>query len=284
MPHLDENAIRTHPLCGPLDRMPAEYRGPRRLGRDGWLNFVQRLGRGEEIDLVRAATAGGRRILDVGGGTGELTRAVAAESGRCTTVEPHRDRVATLHLATEAEGAGVIEAFPGRAESLPFPDASFDVVFSTWVLPFVDDLQRSVREMARVCDLSDPGARILLIGGAPDNELINILNEVCAPIAGEPYDHHGFLLVTAAEILAEEGFRRFALQRTESALHFPEISLEERIDAACTVLVDFWYEGHPRAADMRSALRPAVRGHFERRPHAIGDQGTVLVARPGAPS
>ncbi|WNI18833.1 class I SAM-dependent methyltransferase [Actinacidiphila sp. ITFR-21] len=283
-PALDALQVRNHPLCGPADRMPTRYRGPHRLSHDGWLNFTGRLERREEIALVRGATAANRRVLDVGGGTGELTRAVAAEVGHCTTIEPHGSRVATLATGAETGGTGSIDVIPGHAESLPFPDASFDAVFAAWVLPYVDDLEASVRELARVCDAASPRARILLIGGGPGNELVSLLNRACVPVAGEPEDHQGYLLSAAATTLSENGFGRFSLYRTEAALHFPEVSPDARINAAATMMADFWYADHPRVAEMRDALRPELRRHFAHRPHAVGDQGTVLVARPGTAS
>ncbi|MEU0845693.1 class I SAM-dependent methyltransferase [Streptomyces sp. NPDC005962] len=269
------DTIEARRLLGPEDRMPAAHRGPHRLSRRGWLNFTERLERREEISAVLAALTGSRAVLDVGGGTGELTRAIAAKVERCATVEPHRDRVETLRT-----GSATIQALPGRAEELPFPGRSFDAIMAAWVLPYVDDLVRAVQEMIRVCDETDPAARIVLIGGGQDNELVSLLNQACVPLAGEPHDHQGFLLATAARILAQSGFPRLTVWRTESALHFSESSLDQRVAAAAAVLVDFWYEGHPRADDMNAALRPALCRHFAQRPHAIGDQGVVLIARP----
>ncbi|WP_329171568.1 class I SAM-dependent methyltransferase [Streptomyces sp. NBC_01477] len=239
---------------------------------------MERLERREEVAAIRAAVAASRRVLDVGGGTGELTRAVAAQVGHCTTVEPHERRVAALRADDGQEQAARIEVRSGRAEALPFPDGSFDAVIACWVLPYVDDLERAVREMARVCDAGTPGARVVLIGGTPDNELVGMLNEACVPLAGEAHDHQGYLLGTAARVLAGLGFTDLALHRTEAAVHFPETDPEDRVDAAAAVMADFWYEGHPRVQDMRLALRPVLRRHFARRPHAVGDQGVVLVA------
>lgn len=266
-------------LFGPVDRMPARYRGPHHLSHRGWLNFAERLERSEEIAAILAALTGSQRVLDVGGGTGELTRAVAAEVGSCTTVEPHRNRVKTLRT-----GPVTIRALPGHAEALPFPDRSFDAVMAAWVLPYVDDLALAVREMVRVCDDTDPAARIVLICGGPDNELVSLLNQACVPLADEPHDHQGFLLATAARILVETGWSELTLWRTEAALLFPEHSLDDRVAAAAAVLVDFWYEGHPHAVEMAAALESVLRRHFAQRPHAIGDQGVVLVARPKARS
>ncbi|WP_405461434.1 methyltransferase domain-containing protein [Streptomyces sp. NBC_00101] len=281
--------IETHPLFGPLDRMPARYRGPHRLSHHGWLNFADRLERREEIAAICATVGTSRRVLDVGGGTGELTRAVAAQVERCVTVEPHARRVEMLHASGDATAADAsvaprsagIEVFPGHAEALPFPDAAFDAVMACWVLPYVDDPDRAVREMARVCDAGLPGSRIVLIGGAPDNDLVSMLNEACVPLAGEPHDHQGHLLAGAVRTLRDLGFTDVVLHRTEAALHFPEPDLEERITAAAALMTDFWYEGHPRSADMRKALRPVLRRHFARRSHAVGDQGVVLVASTG---
>ncbi|AHH97433.1 hypothetical protein GCM10010174_06400 [Kutzneria viridogrisea] len=276
---LDAEGVRTHPLCGPLDRMPAHYRGPHQLSRDGWVDFADRLERREEIALACAATDANHAVLDVGGGTGELTRAIAEQLGHCTTVEPHGSRVATLR-GPEVGRTGTLDVHPGRAEALPFPDESFDAVLAAWILPYVDDLERSAREIARVCDPSHPEAKIVLIGGAPDNELVELLNRTCVPLADEPQDHQGFLLATAAEVLADYGFSRFTVHRTEAALHFPEPDLDGRVAAAAAVLVNFWFEGHPRAEEMRQSIAPALREHFAHRPHAIGDQGAVLIARP----
>lgn len=267
--------VRTHPMCGPIDRMPLTYRGPHALSHRGWLNFVARLERREEIALVRAVTSGNERALDVGGGTGELTRAVAVQLGGCTAVEPHIDRVARLR-----EAGGDIEILPGSAEDLPFADGMFDVVLANWILPYVNDLERSLTEIARVVDRSHPEAKIVFIGGAPDNELVSILNETCVPIAGESVDHQGYLLAVAAEVLERNGFTRFALHRTEAALHFPESDVDDRIRAAARTLVNFWFEEHPAVPEMLTAVEPALRRHFARRPHAVGDQGVVLVARP----
>jgi ubiquinone/menaquinone biosynthesis C-methylase UbiE len=47
----------------------------------------------------------------------------------------------------------------GRAEQLPFEDASFDLVIAVTVLGFVPDAQRAVGEMARVLV---PGGRVVL--------------------------------------------------------------------------------------------------------------------------
>ncbi|WP_433701037.1 class I SAM-dependent methyltransferase [Nocardiopsis sp. CA-288880] len=271
--------VLEHPALGPRDLLPDRFRGPRRVTGDGWVGFATRLERGEELSLVQSLMAANRHVLDVGGGIGELSRAVAARIGHCTTVEPHAQLVESMR--DEAAEAGV-SVFAGTAEDLPFPDASFDAVYGAWVLPFVDDVGKAVTEMVRVCDPDAPEAKIVLIVGGADSEVLGLFNDVCAPVSGDPRDHHGYLLATAARLLAERGFGEFSLHRTEASVRFAEEEPAKRAAEAATVLTDFWYQLHPGADEVRAALEPALERHFAARPHGIGDQGAVLVARPGS--
>lgn len=268
-----------HDALGPADRLPTRYRGPRSVTGDGWMGFATRLERGEELALIRSLTAANRRVLDVGGGIGEMARTVAARTGSCTAIEPHPQLVEAIRDETTR---GVVDVHPGTAEEIPFPDGSFDAVYSAWVLQYVNDVERAVAEMVRVCDRSDPESKIVLFAAGSDNELMRLVNEVCVPIAEEPYDHHGYLLSQAARALAARGFDDFSLHRAESSIRFDGEEPAERAAIAAAVLTGFWYERHPRAEEIRSSLESALARHFALRPHAIGDQAAVLVARPGS--
>ncbi|ADH67842.1 MULTISPECIES: class I SAM-dependent methyltransferase [Nocardiopsis] len=268
-----------HDALGPADRLPTRYRGPRSVTGDGWTGFATRLERGEELALIRSLTAANRRVLDVGGGIGEMARTVAARTGSCTAIEPHPQLVEAIRDETTR---GVVDVHPGTAEEIPFPDGSFDAVYSAWVLQYVDDVERAVAEMVRVCDRSDPESKIVLFAAGSGNELMRLVNEVCVPIAEEPYDHHGYLLSQAARALAARGFDDFSLHRAESSIRFDGEEPAERAAIAAAVLTGFWYERHPRAEEIRSSLESALARHFALRPHAIGDQAAVLVARPGS--
>jgi ubiquinone/menaquinone biosynthesis C-methylase UbiE len=95
-----------------------------------------------------AGISSGQRVLDVACGTGALTVAVAER------VSPGG---AVLGLDASPEMLAVarrkhpdIEWHDGRAESLPFADASFDAVVSQFGLMFFDDRVAALREMQRV--------------------------------------------------------------------------------------------------------------------------------------
>jgi ubiquinone/menaquinone biosynthesis C-methylase UbiE len=108
----------------------------------------------------------GRRILDVGCGTG--TAEVKLSRLRLTqvdlvAVDLLTDRVATAKAAANAHN---IDAHFAAADAcrLPFTDASFDSVFCVAVLQHIGDVKAAVLEMARV---TRPGGRIVAV--EPDN-------------------------------------------------------------------------------------------------------------------
>jgi SAM-dependent methyltransferase len=90
----------------------------------------------------------GQRALDVACGTGVLARELISRtgsSGRVAGIDPSPGMVAVAkHLAPDVEWR------EGVAESLPFPDQSFDAVLSQFGLMFFTDRRQALREMFRV--------------------------------------------------------------------------------------------------------------------------------------
>jgi SAM-dependent methyltransferase len=90
----------------------------------------------------------GERVLDVACGTGVLAREVALRVGEKGSVVG-LDANAGM-LAVAASIAPTVEWRHGAAESLPFPDESFDAVVCQFGLMFFADKVRALREMLRV--------------------------------------------------------------------------------------------------------------------------------------
>ena len=113
------------------------------------------------IDLI--APKPGEAILDIGCGAGSLDRLLAQRLGGANPitaidVNPFWLREAEA-LAAEDGVAGMIRFVPGNAEAVPFPDNSFDAVFSVTVLEECD-ADRAIAEMIRVVR---PGGRIGIV-------------------------------------------------------------------------------------------------------------------------
>jgi len=124
----------------------------RRAAR-GEPSYVWRAGQERRLQMVRRwVSLAGRRVLDVGCGVGMYTAAFLRETPRVFGVEIEHERA----LEARERAVGVVES-PG--EHLPFPEASFDVVFSHEVLEHVADDRLCAAEMVRV---TRPSGRIVV--------------------------------------------------------------------------------------------------------------------------
>src|SRR5215213_1003239 len=107
----------------------------------------------------RRLLAGARgAVLEIGGGTG-ANLAHYRDVDRVTIAEP--DPFMRNRIGPKLEDARVpVEVSAAGAESLPFPDGSFDAVVSTLVLCTVPDQETALDEVRRVLR---PGGRLLFI-------------------------------------------------------------------------------------------------------------------------
>jgi len=132
----------------------------------------------EAVD-VRA----GERVLDVAAGNGNATLAAARRFAQVTSTDYVPDLLDKGAARAAAEGLRV--AFQvADAEDLPFADASFDVVLSTFGAMFTPDHTRPAREMLRV--LRD-GGRIGLANWTPEGfigQLFKVIGAYIPPPAG----------------------------------------------------------------------------------------------------
>jgi ubiquinone/menaquinone biosynthesis C-methylase UbiE len=98
------------------------------------------------------ALASGARILEVGCGAGLLSVDLARRGLCVVAIDPVEAMVAQAcqHAAQAGVGDEALSVTRGDATALAFPDASFDLVVALGVLPWLEDPQGAVREMARV--------------------------------------------------------------------------------------------------------------------------------------
>jgi ubiquinone/menaquinone biosynthesis C-methylase UbiE len=105
---------------------------------------------GEWAPRLAAATGihPGQRVLDVACGTGVLARAVQSLTGPTGYVAGLDPNPGMLAVAREL--ADTVDWRQGVAESIPFPESTFDAVVSQFGLMFFDDRRQALREMLRV--------------------------------------------------------------------------------------------------------------------------------------
>lgn len=113
----------------------------------------------EALDLRANA-----RVLDVAAGNGNATLAAARRWCDVTSTDYVYALLESGRARAQAEGHS-IHFQEADAESLPFADASFDVVMSTFGVMFTPDQEKAAAELARVCK---PRGRIGLANWTPE--------------------------------------------------------------------------------------------------------------------
>ena len=167
------------------------------------------------------------RVLDVAAGNGNATLAAARRGCAVTST----DYVGSL-LERGAERARA-ERFEvnfqiADVEALPFDDASFDAVLSTFGVMFAPDHARAAAEMARVCR---PGGRIGMANWTPTSfigQVFKLLGRQLPPPAGVQSPAlwgteahlHALFGEQAANIQAQSRMFQF---RYRSAAHFLDV-------------------------------------------------------------
>ncbi|GAA2518879.1 class I SAM-dependent methyltransferase [Streptomyces longisporus] len=111
----------------------------------------------------------GHRVLDVGCGTGYLTRRMAARvgpDGAVTGVDPSTPVLDYARRKKQRPGSASCTYQGGIAEALDLPDAAFDTVVTSLMLHHLpEDLRpAALREMRRVLR---PGGRLLVVEFRP---------------------------------------------------------------------------------------------------------------------
>ena len=92
-----------------------------------------------------AGVVEGQRVLDVGAGTGALTRELVARGATVVAAEPSPEFTRALRSRFPQ-----LEVHEAPAEQLPFADDSFDLAVAQLVVAFMQDAAAGMRELARV--------------------------------------------------------------------------------------------------------------------------------------
>jgi SAM-dependent methyltransferase len=226
-------------------------------------------------DLVhRLGVQKNERVLDVACGTGNASIPAAQRGAAVTGLDITPELLERGQR--RAEQAGVeIDWIEGDAEALPFDDASFDVVLSTFGCMFAPRHEVAAAEIARVLR---PGGRFGIAAWSLEGSIgdfFRTLNELAPP--PPPGFQPPPLWGTRDHVEA-----LFAGKGVE--LEFAHAAVDFRFDSVDAALDEYWENFGP-IVTLRGALEPegrgeelraALRGFFERN---RADDGSV--AYPG---
>ncbi len=107
--------------------------------------------------LVRAGLKPGMKVVDVGMGTGLVSKEILSITGEPSNligVDPSVGMMAQAKLPAE------VQCLIGKAESIPVPDASADFIVMGYALRHIGDLSAAFNEFRRVLR---PGGRLLIL-------------------------------------------------------------------------------------------------------------------------
>lgn len=182
---------------------------------------LHRLWKRDFVNWLAPPKADGRefRLLDVAGGTGDIAIRYAKASGNATSavicdISPEMLAVGQRKV-NDAGLANRITLVEGNAETLPFPDASFDAYTIAFGIRNVTHIDKALSEAYRVLKT---GGRFLCLE----------FSEVQVPILDKLYEFHSFHVIPRLGKLAAgddqpyqylvESIRKFPKQEAFAAM------------------------------------------------------------------
>jgi len=147
---------------------------------------------GRNVVMRALACKPGERVLEVGVGTG-LSLPMYPAGVRITGIDVSREMLDKARARVERRGLTNVEALlEMNAETMAFPDGSFDRVVAMYVVSVVDRPARVLHELQRVCK---PGGEIFIVNHVrSSNPVIGALEKSLAGFSSKLGFHPDFEL------------------------------------------------------------------------------------------
>jgi len=200
-----------------------------------------------------------RDVVDLGAGTGKLTRSLVALGHRVIAIEPLDEMRA--HLQAVLPG---VRALEGKAEAIPLPDAFADVVVSAQAFHWFDH-DDALPDIARVVR---PGGRIALVWNSRDdrdpwmarlsaiigNETIEESDVVPVLDASGLFARVETAVFAFEQVLERDGLLDLVLSRSYLA-KLPQLEREPVLDAVGALYDETAQDGGVRLAYVTECFR-----------------------------
>ncbi|MGW0613699.1 class I SAM-dependent methyltransferase [Streptomyces sp. NPDC002788] len=220
------------------------------------------------VEAVSAEQAG--RVLDVGCGTGGITRAVARRVGHCVGIDISEPMIATAREHAEREGVPA-SFLRDDAQGHAFEPGSFDAVVSRFGVMFFND---PVRAFTNIRSAVVEGGRLRLVvwRDPAENPFMTTAERAAAPFvpdlpARRPDQPGQFAFADpdrVRRILAESGWVEIDIRPIDVVCTLPEkelVSYFTRLGPLGTILPRADEETRARVVEtVRPAFEPFVQG------------------------
>ena len=235
-------------------RLKEEWTGERTVAAwRKWHAQIAAFTRGATEAILEAAQLRpGMRVLDLACGVGDPALSIAAQvglSGRVTATDFGPGMMSLAEELARKKGLANIDFREANAESLPFADASFDILTCRFGIMFFPDLGKALRECLRVLN---PGGRAAFVAwGKKEQPFFTttagiVLKHV--PVPPPPPDPDGPSLFMFGE--------RDRLRRALESAGFANVHEEDRIIPGrwSSSVEEYWEQFTEVAAPFRPLL------------------------------
>lgn len=164
----------------------------------------------------------GMQVLDIAGGTGDLARAFARETGETGRVVLADINASMLNVGRDKlldQGYSRVEYVQANAECLPFADNTFDVITIAFGLRNVTDKDAALRSMHRVLK---PGGRLLVL---------EFSKPVYEPLS-KVYDAYSFSILPAMGQMVTQDAESYRYLAESIRMHPPQAELKAMMKSA----------------------------------------------------
>ena len=216
---------------------------------------------GPDLDRLDALLCGHGQadLLDLGCGGGHVSYLAAARVRRVTACDMSENMLETVRRAAAERGLDNIATRQGTAESLPFADASFDLVASRYSAHHWRDVGQALREVRRALK---PGGLFLLIDVAAPGHPVPDIYLQTVEMLRDPSHVRDYSPGQWLEFAGQAGLRVDTMTTFRLRLEFASWIARMRTPDVCAKAIRFLQES---ASD-------EVRAYF-----ALEDDGSFTV-------